>query len=193
MFMDNGQYNIPSTERSVDSELIQEIESAFDPRDVQEMEHLVSSYEIVKDIEKRLENYRMNATEATLPKQTALERASAALARITNNTPPSLHDRLIEVESVVGVQHLKKQPGIVGHRFSYHEGEYDKEGDWIYEVEDTVGTMVARYQFVDGQAHKLVDGKPVYFAEGEVNSLHAMIFAYHDQVYAALYRDDLAA
>ena len=47
--------------------------------------------------------------------------------------------------------------------------------------------MVARYQFTNGQAHKLVDGKPVAFAELEIHNLYKMIQLYHDQVYKELY------
>lgn len=77
--MDQGQFQIPSQEREIDSQTIQEIESSFDTPDVQCMEKLSSSYEAVKAIEQKLESYRTNATEANLPKQTAVERARAAV------------------------------------------------------------------------------------------------------------------
>jgi len=172
--------------------MIQEIESSFDVRDVQEMNERLSSYEVVKEIERKIEFYRANATEENLPKQTALERASSALANILNNNAPrTLHDKLVEAESRIGGSKVGSQPGIISQRFWYHQG------DWYYESDDANGSVVARYQFVDGQAHKLIDGKPQYFAEGEIQNLHQTIELYHQEVYMQLYASqndfDLAA
>lgn len=189
--MDQGQFQIPFQERESDSQIIQEIESSFAVQTVQSMEHLISSYEVVKDIEQKLQHYRTNATEAALPKQSAVVRARFAVMTVfvTNSAPRSLHDRLIEAESYIGVEHLKDEPGIVRRRFWYQEGENGREGDWFYEVHDTVGPMVSRYQFINGETHKLVGGQQVYFADGEIDSLHDMIQNYHDQVSVRLYTE----
>jgi len=77
--MDNGQFQIPMQERSLDPQSIQEIESAFDTRDAQEMQERMSSYEVVKNIELKIESYRANATEDTIPKQSTVDRARAAV------------------------------------------------------------------------------------------------------------------
>lgn len=99
----------------------------------------------------------------------------------SNATRQSLHDKLVEAESVIGGTLFKKAVGISQQRFWYHQG------DWFYETHDAVGPMVARYQFVNGQAHKLVEGKLVHFADGELDNLHRMIQLYHDCVYTQLY------
>ncbi|MDB5179377.1 MAG: hypothetical protein JWN12_9 [Candidatus Saccharibacteria bacterium] len=99
----------------------------------------------------------------------------------SNTTQQSLHDRLVEIESVIGGNLFPKPAGVTKQRFWYHQG------DWFYETHDAVGPMVARYQFANGQAHKLVDGKPIAFAEGEIDNLHKMIQRYRDEVYAQLY------
>jgi len=99
----------------------------------------------------------------------------------TGTRQGSLHDRLVEIESAIGGTLFKKPAGVLEQRFWYHEG------DWFYETRDITGPMVARYQFKDGQAHKIVAGKPVAFAAGEIENLHKMIQVYHDQVYTQLY------
>lgn len=80
--MASGQFQIPSFEQPVDPQTIQEVESAFDPRDSQEMNEQVSSYEAVKGIEQKLEYYRAHATEANLPKLSAVDRARSAVAAL---------------------------------------------------------------------------------------------------------------
>ena len=105
--------------------------------------------------------------------------------------PLSLEDRLIEVESQIGGQLLTTTPGVTFQRFWYHKG------DWFYEVHDKKGKMVARYQFDDDFAYKLVDGKEVEFAPGEEARLVEMIGRYHAEVKRQLYSNkadyDLAA
>jgi len=98
-----------------------------------------------------------------------------------NTTPASLQAKLVEAESVIGGDLFPKPAGVIKQRFWYHEG------DWFYETVDATGPMVARYQFVNGAAHKLVDGKPVAFAEGEIENLQKIIQLYHDRVYKELY------
>lgn len=77
--MASGQFQIPSQERPIDTQMIQEIESSFAVDDIQEMNEQLSSYEAVKDIEQKIEKYRANATEANLPKLSAVERARSAV------------------------------------------------------------------------------------------------------------------
>jgi hypothetical protein len=100
----------------------------------------------------------------------------------------SLHDRLVEAESIIGGGLFKKPDGVLEQRFWYHEG------DWFYESHDVNGPVVARYQFINGQVIKLVEGRLVHFAEGEVTNLHKMIELYHDKVYEQLYapKNDLS-
>jgi hypothetical protein len=181
--MASGQFQIPSQERFVDSSTIQEIESSFDARDVQEMNEQRSPYEVVKDIEQKLESYRANATEANLPKLSAVDRARSAVTNlfVSSSAPRTVHDKLVEAESIIGGSQLGTHPEIISQRFWYHQG------DWFYESHDATGPMVARYQFIDGQAHKLVDGKPYYFADGEIQNLYRTIELYHDQVFLQLY------
>jgi len=96
-------------------------------------------------------------------------------------TPQALYAKLVEAESEIGGDLLPKPAGVIKQRFWYHKG------DWFYETQDATGTMVARYQFLDGKAHKLVGGKPVAFAEGEIKNLRKIIQMYHDRVYEELY------
>lgn len=98
-----------------------------------------------------------------------------------SSTRQSFEDKLVELESIIGGNLFKKPVGVSSQRFWFHEG------DWFYETHDSIGPMVARYQFTNGQAHKLVDGKPVAFAELEIHNLYKMIQLYHDQVYKELY------
>ncbi|MDB5179376.1 MAG: hypothetical protein JWN12_8 [Candidatus Saccharibacteria bacterium] len=74
--MDNGQYHIPP------EELIQEIESAFDPRDVQEMEKQPSPYEVVKNTEQEIDEFRANATEDTIPRYSMITLARSVVKSI---------------------------------------------------------------------------------------------------------------
>lgn len=99
----------------------------------------------------------------------------------SNTTQPTLHDKLVEAESIIGGKLFAKPAGVLEQRFWYHQG------DWFYETRDAVGPMVARYQLVNGQAHKLVEGKLVHFADGELDNLHQMIQLYRDRVYTQLY------
>ena len=73
--MASGQFQIPSQERPVGTQMVQEIESAFDPRDVQEMSERMSPYEMAKAAERDIEEFRANATEANLPRFSAVDRA----------------------------------------------------------------------------------------------------------------------
>ena len=75
--MDNGQFHIPGNEQ-----LIQEVESAFDPRDAQEMEAQISAYEVVKKNEQDINEWRATATEATIPKSTMVNLALSAVRMI---------------------------------------------------------------------------------------------------------------
>lgn len=173
--MDNSQYHYPSLESQATPELISDIESAFDTTEIQEM---LSAFDTVKAIENRIDSYRQSATEANLPKKTRVERAREAVTNLfmTNAVPKTLHDRLVEVESVIGGNVLPINPGTVSQRFWY------QQGDWFYEVHDSVGPMVARYQFIHGSVAKLVDGKLVHLAEGEAETIYNTVPQYHDAI-----------
>ena len=175
--MDNGQFQIP------EQEMIQEIESSFRPVEVNEMEAQPSVYEVVKQRENSIDLSRSEATEANLPKLSPIERARAAVTSVfvTNNAPRTLKDKLVEAERASFSETLKSTPGIISQRFFYHDG------DWFYETQDSIGSMVARYQFAGGQAHKLVEGRPTAFAEGEVQNLYKMTELYYEHVMATMY------
>jgi len=91
--MDAGQYQIPESEQvpaaevaevpAPETALIQDLESAFDPRDVQKMNELkpYNPYFVEEETAQKLETYRAQATPANLPKSTALDFAQAALER----------------------------------------------------------------------------------------------------------------
>jgi len=96
-------------------------------------------------------------------------------------TPESLEAKLVEAESAIGGNLFPKPAGVTKQRFWYHKG------DWFYETHDAVGPMVARYQFRNGMAHKLVNGRPIAFADGELQNLRKIIQLYHDRVYKELY------
>jgi len=185
--MDNNQFHIPSLEVQASPELIQEVESALDTPEIRE---LLSAFDEVKMIENRIDSYRSMATEANLPKKTRVERARDAVTNLfsTNAIPRTLHDKLVEAESTIGgsPRVLPSAPGVVNQRFWY------QQGDWFYEVHDSVGPMVARYQFIDGSIAKLVDGKLVQLAEGEAETIYKIIPQYHDAI-SELYisKDDL--
>jgi hypothetical protein len=80
--MASGQFQIPSYEQSLDSQLVEAVESSFAPTDVQEMNEKVPFYDNVKAIEAKLDGYRQSATEANLPKTSAVEQARAALKHL---------------------------------------------------------------------------------------------------------------
>lgn len=62
------------------------------------------------------------------------------------------------------------------------------DGDWYYEVNDAVGRMVARYQFTDNDAIKLVEGVPTPFVKDDARgidekaNLLKMIPLFHEAV-----------
>ncbi len=80
--MDNGQFQIPQQELLVGPKTIQEIESAFAPVDIMEMEEM-SPYEAVKRNEQNItayrEKYMANHTEADLPKRLAIDLARSVV------------------------------------------------------------------------------------------------------------------
>jgi len=80
--MDNGQFQIPINEQAPSTELIQELESSFDARDVQEMNEMAPYEDVEKVIEQKIDMYRAHATEANLPKVSAVDLARAAVRRV---------------------------------------------------------------------------------------------------------------
>lgn len=173
--MDNNQFHIPSSEYAHSPESIQYSESTFD---ISEKSESLSYFDHVKIVERYIDTYRSAATEANLPMKTRVEKARETVTNLftTNTVPRSLHDRLVEVESVIGGNILPAGKSVLSQRFWYQENE------WFYEVHDAVGPMVARYQFVNESITKLVDGKPVNLAQGEADTIYKTIALYYDAV-----------
>jgi len=85
--MDAGQFQIPGSEQVIDTatpeaQLTQEVDASFDRRDVAEMNEMHPNVYVETIIEPNLEMYHANATEANLPKSTALDVARAAMHRV---------------------------------------------------------------------------------------------------------------
>jgi hypothetical protein len=173
--MDNSQFQIPIRELIPTPELIQDVESIFDTPEIRE---LLSAFDEIKAIEQSIETLRSSATELNLPNRTRIELIRETVARlfVTNNAPKTLEAKLIEVEATRSKAILPNAPHILSQRLWYHQG------DWFYELHDVIGPMVARYQFIDGSAAKLIDGKLVPFADGEADSLYKVVPLYHDVI-----------
>jgi hypothetical protein len=187
-----GQYIIPS-ELQPDTPPTSEIGSTFVSV---EIESRLGEYSPVKVKEKNIDEARADATEAILPTKSALDHTREALrniiaGRLVGSAPLSLHDQLVEAESLIGGKLFANEPGIIQQRFWYHEG------DWFYEAVDAKGAMVARYQFSENLVHKLVDGREIAFAEGEKTALIETINRYYTQIQVELYQNkadwDIAA
>lgn len=171
--MDNSQFHIPSHEYASTPEVSHVVEAPFDTSEIPE---LLSAFDEIKAIERSIESYRASATEANLPKRTRIElvRETVASFFVTNAAPKTLEAKLIEAEAFRSVSILPSAPHILSQRLWY------QQGDWFYELHDSVGPMVARYQFINGSAAKLVDGKLVPFAAGETENLYKVVLLYHE-------------
>jgi len=77
--MDNGQFTIP--DHAPSAELTQDLESAFDPRDVKMMNEM-DPYSGEKQTERNLDMYRSTATVENLPKKSPVDLARAAVNRV---------------------------------------------------------------------------------------------------------------
>lgn len=182
--MASPQFQIPPQEIYVDPQTIEGIDSILSPAEITALEQQETDrrYEDIKKIEQDIEALRKAADEDNLPQKSALDRALEALTLVVSkNGPKTLDDRLVDAESEIGGQLFAKEPGIIKQRFWYHEN------DWFYEVVDAQGAMVARYQFTDGWAYKLVDGRAIAFAEGEEAALVATARSYFTAIQTKLY------
>lgn len=181
--MDNNQFHIPLSEHSASPELIQNSESVFDSPETKES---LGAFEYVKAIEQRIDTFRASATEANLPPETRIMKARKKVTNLftVNSAPKSLHDELIEVESEIGGALLPTGPGVMSQRFWY------QQNDWFYDVHDTAGSMVARYQFTYDSVIKLVDGRPTYLADGETEAIYKTIPLYYDAISELYSKDD---
>jgi len=136
----------------------------------------------IKGIQAKLDLLRASASEENLPKRTALEQALESLKNVlASRSQRSLRDRLIEAESEASRKLFVGEPGVVSQRFWYDQN------DWLYEITDASGTMVALYKFEDDGSYKLVDGRSIAFAPGEEAALVETINRYYALVQIELY------
>lgn len=177
----NDVYRQP--ELPADQRLIEDVDSAFVGFESVEQN---GPHEFIRHIEADIENLRHNATEANLPKQTALERAREALARVVSSKggPSTLLERLVEQESHIGGRLLKRPEAITAQRFWYYGGY------WHYEETDAIGPAVVRYQVVDGYIRKLNGATELAFYKDEHIDERANILEMI-QNYHATIRDEI--
>ena len=192
------QFQVPhQSEPQVEPEVVSQLDpEQYDAEFLKKVEAIYESrYKFIKDMEKDISRRRSEAGEDSLPKQSMADRALEGVMNVFSKikAPMSLDDKLVEAESKIGGELLPTNPDVIRQRFWFHGG------DWFYEVHDSKGPMVARYQFDDDFSYKLVDGKEVEFAEGEEARLIELVGLYYEQIKLQLYPDksksdyDLAA
>lgn len=160
--MASPQFQIPNQETQVSVETIREIDAIFD---TPEMLEAVGEFSEIKKIERMLDELHLLATRENLPKLNKVEAARKRVMQyfVTSDAIPSLDDELTEVESKLGGSVVPIKPGVFDQRLWAHKDTRNNEYDWFYRVQDTAGTMTARYKFTDTRAEKLVDGRPTPF------------------------------
>ncbi len=181
--MTPDQFQIPnSLEESIDPELVRAVEEVFEPFEVAE----ASAYTDIKTIEAELSAFHSLATDENLPELSLVDRVlDLAIQALSKSKQRTLDDKLVDAESLLSAKLFGERDDVVSQRFWHHDG------DWFYEVKDSVGIMVARYQFTEATSFKIVDGLPTHFVKtaelDEKANVVKMIHAYHALMQREMY------